>query len=320
MSLSRNRPECNDGSGEGDLDPYVSWLQRQPEPLFHGGGNAWRIYFGRVAIPASLRPKPIQLSAHEARQLLRETGAGLARWFSRTSAEPTPYWYVVCDRYDFDASPRKVRNQIRKARRECSIKGLDAEWMARNAYGCYVSAFARYKHGHPISSSYFARIQRSCAGGPFHFYGAFVGDQLAGFAKCAVMEDYVALASLRLDPAHSHSLPSYALLDTVLRKYVADERKTLGNGFLSLHDETNMQDFLLKFGFRRVYCDLQVAYRPALGVAVNALYPFRSLLDRLPSRPPITAIKSLLRQEHIRRSCQLSAETAAAGRSLLSAN
>ncbi len=141
---------------------------------------------------------------------------------------------------------------------------------------------------------------------PFRFFGAFVGDQLAGFAKCVVSPDYVALVSFRLDPAHSHSLPSYALLDVLLRQYVVEQEKTLGNGFLSLHDDTNMQDFLLKFGFRRVYCDLQIAYRPALGLAVNACYPFRSVIDRLPSRSSISAVKSLLRQEHVRRLCEAS--------------
>ncbi len=99
-----------------------------------------------------------------------------------------------------------------------------------------------------------------------------MGSHLAGFAKCVESPDYIALGSLRLDPAYSRSLPSYARLDALLRQYVANEQKMLGNAFLSLHDETNMQDFLLKFGFRRVYCDLQIAYRSALGLAVNSCY------------------------------------------------
>ena len=259
-----------------------------------------------MLIPASLKPQPADLQRAEARRLFRESGASLIRWFSRHSSQPTPYWHVVCDRYDFDSLSRKARNQIRKARRECELRTLDAAWMAANAYGCYVSAFSRYRHGRrPISREYFGSIQRTCEGAPFHFLGAFVGGQLAGFAKCFVLGDYVALSAFRLDPEYKRAMPSYAMLDELLRTYVREQGKTLGNGFASVHDDTGMQEFLLKFSFRRVYCDLRLAYRPALALAVNALYPFRCAIDRLPSRRPIPAVKSLLRQESIRRTCVL---------------
>jgi len=192
--------------------------------------------------------------------------------------------------------------------------------MAANAYDCYAAAFGRYRHGRPISREYFNSIQRSCAGAPFTFWGAFVDGKLAGFAKNFESAGYVASCSFRLDPACKRSRPSYALLDTLLRTYVTGQRKIFGNGFLSSHDDTNMQEFLLKFGFRRQYCDLQIAYSLPLGLAIRALYPFRSIVGVLPSRGRVTAVKSLLREEHIRRSCQLSAATAAAGKSLLSAN
>lgn len=297
-----------------DPDPYVSWLQRENEPLFYTGDVAWRRYLGSALIQASLKPQPIDLSRQEVCGLLRHSHARLIRWFSQTSNAPTSFWYILCDRYDFDSLSRKVRNQIRKASRECSIRIVEAQWLASNGYDCYAAAFGRYRHGRPITRQDFARVQGNCAAGPFVFFGAFVGDQLAGFAKCVELDDYVALSTFRFDPRHKAAMPSYALLHQLLRKYVVEERKTFGNGFVSLHDDTNMQDFLLKFGFRRVYCDLQIAYAPALGAAVRALYPSRILIDRLPSRPPITALKSLLRQEHVRRQC--SAQLSRARRAL----
>ncbi len=305
---------------EVDIEAYAEWLQREGTPVFHAAGTQWRLYFGRVLIPASLQPRPVSLQPEDARRLFRESRASMIRWFSRNSDERTSYWYVLCDRYDFDSLPGKLRTQIRKARRECEVRALDADWMAANAYDCYAAAFGRYRHGRPISHEYFNSIQRSCAGAPFTFLGAFVDSKLAGFAKNFESAGYVASCSFRLDPAYKQSRPSYALIDALLRTYVTEQGKIFGNGFLSLHDDTSMQDFLLKFGFRRQYCDLQIAYDAPLGLAIRALYPFRSIVGALPSRGRITAVKSLLREECVRRSCQLSAETATAGRSLLSAN
>ncbi|MGH9740420.1 MAG: GNAT family N-acetyltransferase [Candidatus Acidiferrales bacterium] len=296
-SVEQTGPDTN-------LDPYIRWLQREKVPIFWRAGIGWRLY-QRVLIPASLKPVSIDLELSTARNLLRESGASLIRWHTRTFDEPTSYWCILCERYDFEGLARKARNQIRKANRECEVRRVETEWAAANTYDCYAAAFGRYKHGRPISRMQFESFQRSCAGGPFNFWGAFVDGRLAGFAKCVVSDDYVALVSFRLDPAYSKSLPSYALLDALLQTYVLQDRKTLGNGFLSLHHDTNMQDFLLKFGFQRVYCNLQLAYRPALGLAVNICFPFRALIDRLPSHYPVTPVKSLLRQEEVRRSCLL---------------
>lgn len=289
-------------TSDASRDPFVRWLQREKVPLFWHGGIAWRAYH-RSLIPAALKPTPVDLSVSSARELLRESRASLVRWHTRTFEEPSSYWFVVCENYAFNALGRKIRNQIRKANRECSIRRLDAEWAATNSYDCYAAAFGRYRNGRPTSRMEYESTQRSCVGGPFEYWGAFVGNHLAGLAKCVVTSDYVAVVAFKFDPAYGRSLPSYALIDALLETYVRQDKKALGNGFLSLHHETQMQDFLLKFGFRRVYCDLQIAYRPALRLAVNVCFPFRRLLARLASPGLVAPVQSLLRQEEVRRSC-----------------
>jgi hypothetical protein len=227
----------------------------------------------------------------------------MVRWFSRISEAPTRYWYVVCDSYDSGGLPGKMRTKVRRSYKDCTVRSVSAEWMAEQGYDCYTGAFGRYKLGRPMSRESFEATCRSCIGGPFSFFGAFIGEKLAAFAKCVVGEDYIAMISFRVDPQYNSSRPAYALLDTVLRTYVSEGRKPVGNGFQSLYHRSNMQDFLLQFGFRRVYCDLQLSYRGSLACAVKALYPFRNLIARLPLHPPIPAVASLLIQEEIRRSC-----------------
>ncbi|MCR4401057.1 MAG: hypothetical protein NUV35_09390, partial [Syntrophomonadaceae bacterium] len=76
----------------------------------------------------------------------------------------------------------------------------------------------------------------------------------------------------------------------------------LSNGSRSISHDTNMQDFLAKFGFRKEYCLLRVAYRPVVDLAVRALYPFRGLISSLQGRraQPVSAI---LFQEELKRRC-----------------
>jgi hypothetical protein len=132
-----------------------------------------------------------------------------------------------------------------------------------------------------------------------------VGDQLAGFAKCAVDRDYAACLVLKLDSNFIRLNISSALKDTILNTYVSEQGKPVYAGFRSVVHETNLHDFLLKHGYSRVFCDLKVVYRPAVRRCVNLLYRCRSLVDRAPESSIKCNIQGLLTQEEIRRSMEL---------------
>jgi hypothetical protein len=77
----------------------------------------------------------------------------------------------------------------------------------------------------------------------------------------------------------------------------------MSNGTRSVSHDTQMQDFLLHFGYRRLYARLHVVYQPWLRVAVNTLYRFRHLLQRCPDVAGFHAIKSVIYQEALHRRC-----------------
>ena len=129
-----------------------------------------------------------------------------------------------------------------------------------------------------------------------------MGDQLAGYVKYFVGDDYVAGLEMKLDPQYLSLNPSSALQDTVLTAYVAKQRKTVYVGFRSLLHDTNIHDFLLRFGYRRVYCDLKLVYRPSIRGFVNLLHSLRKVADYIPASTCGDRIHSFLRQESIRRS------------------
>lgn len=59
---------------------------------------------------------------------------------------------------------------------------------------------------------------------------------------------------------------------------------------------------LEKFGFRKIFCDLRIVYRPSVRLCVDLLLPFRRVVARL-NRPAAAAnIKALPAQELIQRS------------------
>ena len=300
-------------------DEYMAWLSRQNVPLISGGGTVWRRYFEYSAlVQASTKPEPVNISSAEAMDLLHTSGTQLLRYFSRTFDEPTQFWYVECDQYDFDGLPTKLKTKIRRAHKDCVIRPLDAAWLAANGYECYAAAFSRYKNGAADSRQMFEEKCLSCVGGPFQFWGAFIGDVLAGFVKAIAGTDYVSLSLFKIHPGFPSSRPAYALMDAVLRECVSDAKKPVNNGFRSLSHETNMQDFVLQFGFRKVHCDLKIVYRRPLATMIDMLYPLKPLIDRNANQSPdheaaqaakhgvasrvLTSVKAILRQEEIRRS------------------
>jgi hypothetical protein len=283
------------------MDPYITWLNDSKHTLYKGADILWRPY-QKALVPASLRPEPIELNADQARELLQDSGALLLRYFTRTSERPTDFWYTACSEYNFKNLVHKVRTQIRRAYKDCRVEPVDPVWLADNGYKCYTAAFAKYRNAQPESRAEFDAMCRGSEDGPFDFWGVFVGEKLVGFAKYAVGEDYAAGLVIKLDPRFLSLSPSAALQDTILTKYVAGQGKTVFGGFRSLVHDTNMHDFLLKFGYRRIYCDLKLVYRPSLRIFVKLSYPLRALADHIPESRAGSKVRSLLKQEEIHRS------------------
>lgn len=285
------------------MDRYVRWLQQHNFPVFEMGGTYWRQY-QKALIPACLKPEPVQLSLQEARELLHRSKTLFLRYFTRTVSYPTAFWYTACPEYNFNNLAPKVRAHIRRAHKSCRVQRIDPAWLEANGYPCYVAAFSRYKNSEPESRAEFDAMCQSEPGAPFEFWGVFVEDRFAGFAKTAVGPDYAATLVVKLDPKFLHLSIGPALQDTLLNNYVSEQRKPVYAGFRSVVHDTQTHDFLLQLGYIRVFCDLKVVYRPAVRACVNLLYRYRSLLDHAPEFRLKPNIRGILNQEEMRRSVE----------------
>jgi hypothetical protein len=194
---------------------------------------------------------------------------------------------------------------VQKAYKACRVGRISPSWLANYGYSCYLAAFTKYRNTEPISRSQFRAECQIAASGPFDFWGVFVGDQLAAYVKYFVGADYIAGLEMKLDPQYLSLNSSSALQDTILTNYVTNEHKTVYAGYRSLLHDTNIHDFLLRFGYRRVYCDFKLVYRRSIRWVVNLLYSFRKAANHIPDSTFGNRIRSLLRQEAIRRAFEV---------------
>lgn len=283
---------------------YIQWLQRKnpPTPIFQGAGIYWQAYGGAL-VPATSKPVFIDPGPEEVRALLRQSGAAFIRCTSRPSETPTAWWYIVCDTYDKSQHSANTRYKIRRAHKNFVVKPLDALWLAHHGYPCYIAASGRYSFHQPVSEEQFHRHISSMQEGPFEPWGVFSQDELAGYGILIREDDDIATAILKFNPLHLKGYCAYAFFDEILSHYVADRGLRVNNGNRAIAHDTNIQDFLLKFGFTRWYGHLKVAYQPWLAYLVWLVYPFRAVFHRMPLFLCQQKMSPVLRQEEFRRQC-----------------
>jgi hypothetical protein len=280
---------------------YAEWLAGQGVPLYHGGGVEWQRYH-EALVPVEGFPCFVNLEPGEARSLLEESGAWLLRYSSDPTEVDTTWWYIVCDTYDISALKSNRRNKIRRGHRNCSVRKLSPHWLADYGYECYTAAFKRYSGSEPDSREEYREIVLSTTNGPFEYWGVLVDDQLVGYTKCIVEERYVSLPVIKFHPEFLRLYSSYALFDSMLSHYVAERGMAVCNGNRSVAHDTNIQEFLRdQFGFRHLFCKLNIVYRPWLDLTVACIFPFRKLVARVPSLPKVTSVQALMFQEECRR-------------------
>jgi hypothetical protein len=281
---------------------YITWLEKRGVPVFKVGDTYWEIY-KKALIPATVGPGFANISTAEAESLLQESGALLLRYSSDPSGAETDWWYVICDRYDPKSLSKRTRQRIGRGLSECQVRRLEPEWLAQHGYECYTAAFGRYKHSVPANVASFRRGVLSALDGPVEFWGIFRDEKLAGYGQCIVDGNSVGTSVIKLDPAYLDYCTSFALISQMVEHYVGERGMVISNGNRSVAHDTNFQDFLLRLGFRRQFCRLNVIYRPWLKLAVRSVFPLRRGLEHLGNNAYLRNLRALLCQEELKRLC-----------------
>lgn len=262
-------------------------------PAYFKYRNAWR-FDG----PPHQEPK---LQESEWKALLKHGGLLVRNTYDFDCQEPTGFWYVVKDRLDgLEALPSRVRNKIRHAERYFEYRTVSYEQLLERVFPILEDTFAHYKvHDRNMDRKVFAQYLKQCRQKTFDYWGIFAKEtgRMVGFCTVNNWGDcseyqYTGIESRYLTGGYYpyyglyHHLNGY-YLETLGYHYVSDGSRTIT-------EHSQIHDYLIgNFGFRKVYCHLEVHYNWWMKLAVKMLYPFRKFIT-------IPQVKAILNMESMK--------------------
>jgi len=255
------------------------------------GSRKLLTYVGPL-LKKSLERKAVKKFAHE-------KGVWGAMWsYDHDYCERGPWYRCICDAPDYDIDKIKSKNarhNVRRSLKRCTVRQLDYLWLADNGYDVYIKAATRYKNFRVESHDKFRKdmLSHSSVHGSEAF-GVFVDEKLVAYVTLFICGRSVRGDTAHFNPAYSNAYPMYALYYKVAQHYLNEKGyKEFDRGTRPLMHETNVDDFLLRLGYRKSYCRLGVYFawpvRAVLGIArifrkvYELILPnrYRAILDGL---------------------------------------
>jgi hypothetical protein len=269
--------------------------------------NLW-VNYGRMIIPIGPIHKDYSISEEQAHRLMKKIPGSLMVRYTycyqeRNNCED---WYaVICDNFeDLGSFPHKYRWQIKSGLKNCTIRQVDAGFIAEYGYEVYASAFSRYQGLiKPIGEIDFTKMIDTTRDFDdiYHYWAVFYGNKLIGYSMVAIYGDEAADISVgKFIPEYLKLHPCNALFYVMNKHYLQDNSMPyLNNGFRNIYHKTNVHEFFIKkLSFKKVYLNLGIIYNQPFLYFLKLTYPFRGMLSK--ASPKLEAIYML---EEIRRKC-----------------
>ncbi|SNU03299.1 hypothetical protein SAMN06298211_101485 [Prevotellaceae bacterium MN60] len=234
------------------------------------------------------------MDVKDANFLLKRKGLIVRNTYNWDKETPTSFWYVIKDTFGgIEELPSKVRNQVRRALKTYVYKIVTYDEMLNEGYDLFNKSRRRFGGNIRITKEQWKyRLLRDSNSEFWIGYDIETGKP-ASFAINTLFEDYCDYSTMGIDPDFpNNTYPMYGLIYEMNRVYL-EERKAhfVCDGVRSITGHSNIQSVLEdKFKFRKAYCELQIFYKPLIGVAVKILFPFRKLIKN-------KKIEAVLRQE-----------------------
>lgn len=268
----------------------------------------WSLYNGALVpdVPPHIE---IKLSGEQAKNLLRKSKAYFLRWTSDYDCGfETEWWYIIRDKsINLDEFDSKRRLEIKKGIKRCIVKKVDAEYIARNGYEVYKSAFDSYDtFQEPAGQEEFYNRMMSRKGNQnYDFWVAInkTNSKIVGYIMNRVGEECCIYSTGKFSPDYLKDNVPQALVYEMTNYYLNElGLKYVCAGARNISHKTNVQEFLIhKLHFRKAFCKLNIVYNPMIKIMVNVLYPFRNVISKIDT-DLCNKVTVLLRQEKIRKS------------------
>ena len=199
------------------------------------------------------------------KKALFDSKSFLAYWTDNWDSSESEWWWICCDdkQYDIDnIKSSRARRGIRKGLDNCEVKKINSQIFPDLAYDIYFNSMRSYGIGElKILSreNYGKYIDRLSKYQGYELWGAFVEDNLAAFAACVVLGDAVAFGSTKSNPEMHRYNPNNALFYEMTRYYLSCKNISyVTNGHRTLLHDTSIDEFLIRLGFRKIFCRLNL--------------------------------------------------------------
>ncbi len=270
-SAADKNAAADSDQGDADLNglthrDYAEHLQDVVEL----GQTPWHLY-GRILRPVSMPHVAIEVDPKAVRRAIDEVGALLAYWTTDWDrAEPSEWWWTVCDQTDYEVEnvvSSRGRRAIRRGLRDCTVRLIESGDFSELAYPIYRQAVLDYGSQPPSHDAYAKQVDSLAGYAGTQFWGAFVDEQLAAFAACELVDGAVVLGSTKSDPEMDSHNANAALFYELTRFNLERGAQYVTNGSRTVLHPTTINEYLERLGYRKAYCRLNVILSRTASIA-----------------------------------------------------
>ena len=194
-----------------------------------------------------------------------KTNSWLAHWTDDWDRNQSEWWWTCCDmkNYDLETIPNpNGRRAIRKSLSTCSVHRIEPKDFTNLAYDIFYKAQKSYNYSNSkiiTKKTYNEIILKQSNYNGFELWGAFVNGKLASFATCLIIDNAVSLGSTKSDPDFHKYYPNNALFYHITKHYLRVRGFLyVTNGPRTLLHSTTINDFLIRMGYRKIFCRLNI--------------------------------------------------------------
>ncbi len=285
-----------------ELPDNKKWAERYKN-VFWSDDVPWPME-NRLLRPLAL-PHTIQNIHHNyVKDLISKSGALIAYWSDKWDMDESYWWWTSCDDKEYSIekiSDKRGRRDVRKGLRECIVRRMNQEDFVDLSYRIYSDSYYAYKY-HDLRNfskdQYREYIFNKGEYGGYELWGAFVDDKMAAYASVVVMDGAVLLESAKSDPSLQKHCPNNALFYRMTEHYLRERGKLyITNGPRTLLHPTNINDLLIRMGYRKIYCrlniELSLTAKLILLTGVRKWFKFLEVIrDKFPG--PLAKLQSFL--------------------------
>lgn len=194
-------------------------------------------------------------------------------------------WYrCICDNKKYDElciTSSNIRHNLHRSLKRCNVKHISLDWLSENGYDTYKNAASRYTNFKVDNIKRFKEKINKRKRFNQIAYGAFVDNNLAAYAIVIITGKSMFGDEAYFDPRYSNAYPMYALYYTIAKEAMLNGYSEFDRGTRPILHETNIDEFLVRLGYRISYCRLGVYYSFPLKITMRFLNAYPKLKDRL---------------------------------------